>query len=105
MPRDPRTTKKWKQVRERCYNRDRKRNAKCWICGGTINYRASNDPTSPYYSPNAWEGDHKISCIKHPEFAFDELNIFPSHASCNRSRGDKDYTGDGLGDTSCQWGI
>lgn len=102
---DPRSTERWRQVREMCYRRDRKRNAKCWICGGTINYRASNNSLSPDYSPNAWEGDHRISVLQHPEFAFDPTNVMPSHCSCNRSRGDKEKEAGQLGENSRDWKI
>ena len=68
------------------YERDRRADAPCWLCGGRIDYDA------PPMSPDAWEPDHVLTVDEHPECQLDLANIRPSHASCNRSRGAADRT-------------
>lgn len=78
--RDPRGTRRWRELRERLYRRDRAANVPCWICGQPIDYRAEAG------TPDAWEPDHVQPVADHPELAFDPGNIRPAHCSCNRSR-------------------
>lgn len=81
MARDPRGTRRWRELRRRLYKRDRAANSPCWICGQPIDYRAEAG------SPDAWEPDHVMPVADHPELALDPGNIKPAHCSCNRSRG------------------
>lgn len=78
---------KWKRVKSACFERDRKRNAPCWICGHGIDYLANNDPQSEGFSLAAWEPDHFYSPLTHPHLAYDPANLRPSHVRCNRKRG------------------
>lgn len=72
----------WRErVRPRCYERDRKANAACWICGQPIDYHLTD-------GPDCWEPDHYLPRSTHPELAADPRNIRPSHRSCNRRRSD-----------------
>ena len=92
---------RWERVREAAYERDRKADAPCWICGGRIDYRA------PAGTPEAWEPDHYLPVCDYPEHQLDIANIRPSHCHCNRSRGRMENAekrrSDRLGDQSRQW--
>lgn len=78
---DPRCTRRWRNLRHNLFMRDKRANAKCWICGQAIDYAA------PVGSPDAWEPDHVVPVAKDPSLAYDPGNIRASHSSCNRSRG------------------
>lgn len=78
---DPRCTRRWRVLRESLFLRDKKANAKCWICGQAIDYRAAAG------TPDSWEPDHVVPVTSRPDLAFDPGNIKPAHCSCNRSRG------------------
>lgn len=95
MERDPRRTTRWRKLRARLYERDRRADAPCWICGQPIDYRA------PARTPDAWEPDHFIPVSERPDLAFDPGNILPAHCSCNRSRGAGEALG--LGTPSRDW--
>ena len=84
MPKIGRTTQTWRRLRLACYQRDKAREAPCWICGGKIDYTAK-----PSTTPESWEPDHRISVKTHPELAEVPENVLPSHMSCNRSKGAK----------------
>ena len=83
MARDPRGSTRWQKLRQILYRRDRSANARCWICGQPIDYRA------PAGTPDAWEPDHVLAVKDHPELAYDPGNIRAAHCSCNRSRGNR----------------
>lgn len=87
----------WKRLRLRCFKRDKLNNSPCWICGGAIDYTAK-----PSTTPESWEPDHKHSVKTHPELAEVPENIFPSHKSCNRSKGAKAGLNN-LGNISREW--
>lgn len=93
---DPRQTERWKRLRAMLFDRDRRANAPCWICGQPIDYRA------PAMTPDAWEPDHVIAVADRPDLAYDPGNIRPSHCSCNRSRG-RGGKATGLGTPSRRW--
>ena len=84
---DPRSTQRWRRLRRKLYERDRRADAPCWICGLPIDYRARTG------SPRSWEPDHVRPVAQFPELAFDEANIRPSHCACNRARGQGDRQG------------
>ena len=73
----------WRRVRKQCFDRDLRNNAPCHICGQEIDY------TAKHGSHDAWEPDHVIPRSKRPDLIYDMANIKASHASCNRSRGNK----------------
>lgn len=79
-----RTTQTWRRLRRQCYRRDKAKDARCWICGGRIDYEAK-----PSTTPDSWEPDHRHSVHTHPELAEVPENVLPSHKSCNRSKGSK----------------
>lgn len=60
-------------------------NLPCWLCGQPIDYVAS--PASG--DPNAFNADHAIPTSVDPDLALDPENFRPSHAGCNKSRGNK----------------
>lgn len=91
-----RSGRRYRQIRQQAYQRDRRRNATCWICGQPIDYSA------PAGTPDAWEPDHRVPPKDAPELAELITNLMPSHSSCNRSRGDR-APKPGLGETSRQW--
>lgn len=99
MPTDPRHTKRWQRVKYEAYARDRAADATCWVCGRRIDYRLAGGPW-------AYEPDHYYAVKDHPELAFDLANLRPSHAHCNRARGDgsrpRRQPG-GLGKPSREW--
>lgn len=90
---------KWQRVKRLAYERDSKAGAKCWICGGDIDYLA------PPQTPDAYEADHYLPTSEHPELAYEITNLRPSHCSCNRSRGSKsaDVSDAALGTPSADW--
>lgn len=93
---DPRQTRRWRELRSRLYERDRKANAPCWICGQPIDYRAEAG------TPDAWEPDHVVPVASNPELALDPGNVRPSHCSCNRSRG-SDKGAPSIGSPTRRW--
>ena len=101
--------KRWETIREMAYKRDRAKDAPCWICGRPIDYRAKVNPHTGEYNPNAWEPDHYFTQEEHPELAYDLANLRPSHARCNRARGQLDGTEHAykrkIGNQSRDWGI
>ena len=99
--------KRWETIREIAYKRDRAADAPCWICGQPIDYRAKSSNRD--YNPRAWEPDHVLPRSEYPELTYDLTNIRPSHAYCNRSRGQSDgaeaASRNRLGKRSRDWGI
>ena len=77
-----RTTQTWRRMRKQCYQRDKAKNAPCWICKQPIDYSVK-----PSSTPDSYEPDHRHSVKTHPELAEVPENILPSHMKCNRSRG------------------
>lgn len=88
------------RVRLACWDRDRKANAPCWLCGGPIDY--SLGPYAPGKSTECWEPDHRRPRDRYPELTLEPSNIMPSHAHCNRSRGDKAGLSN-IGKTTRSW--
>ena len=95
---DPRWTRAWRELRIKCYRRDKAVNAPCVHCGQPIDYHAR-----PSSTPDAYEPDHKFTVEAHPELALLPENIQPSHRRCNRARGGKAGV-DNLGNRSRDWG-
>ena len=89
---------RWKQIRKLAYDRDRKANAVCHICNQPIDYSLT-----PSSAPNAYEPDHIIPVVKHPELELDLKNIKASHTRCNRARGDGTNGENNLGMQSRVW--
>ena len=81
---------RWPYVRRLAWERDLKAQAPCHICG---------QPSAP----DAWEPDHLIPVAQRPDLELDLLNIAPSHARCNRSRGDGTNGENVLGQQSRIW--
>ena len=96
--RDPRSSPQWQRLRVQCYERDRKANAPCHICGQPIDYRLR-----PSSTPDAYEPDHLRDVRKHPELALLPENVAASHRKCNRARGRKAGVNE-LGNRSRDWG-
>ena len=88
----------WKRIRKLAWNRDRKTRGVCHICGQPIDYTLR-----PSSGPNAWEPDHVIPVSKRPDLELDLGNILPSHARCNRARGDGTNGENELGMRSRIW--
>ncbi|NPD33093.1 HNH endonuclease [Eggerthellaceae bacterium zg-997] len=86
-----------RRLRLRCFDRDRRAGAPCWICGGSIDYRAR-----PGATPESWEGDHVRPRHSHPHLAMEESNIAASHRRCNRGRRDRPRVSD-LGEPTRDW--
>lgn len=57
----------------------------CWLCGQPIDYEADASTGNP----NAFNVDHVIPTSVDPDLELDVENFRPSHASCNKSRGNK----------------
>ena len=89
---------RWKRIRRLAWDRDRKSRGVCHICGQPIDY--SLQPSS---GPNAWEPDHLVPVSKAPDLELDLANIAPSHARCNRRRGDGTNGENALGMQSRVW--
>lgn len=75
------------------------RNAPCWICGMPIDYEAPHDD---YTNDDRFELDHFHPVSTHAELQHDPTNWRPSHAGCNRQRGNGDPHPP-LGTLSRQW--
>lgn len=87
---------RWQRVRKVAFNRDKKADAVCWICGQPIDYYAEPG------TPDAYEPDHVKPVSRFPELEFSLDNLRASHCSCNRARGDG--TGiDRIGMSSRRW--
>lgn len=71
----------------------------CWICKGLIDYDA---PQDDYKNDDRFQRDHFWPASTHPDLYYDPTNWRPSHAGCNRERGNDDVSG-GLGILSRQW--
>jgi 5-methylcytosine-specific restriction endonuclease McrA len=89
----------WEKVRKQALYRDMSKNARCWICGQEIDYRA------PAGTPDAWEPDHYLPVDDFPEFGNDITNLRPAHSSCNRARKKADIADKSLGSRSRDWGL
>lgn len=95
--RDEWNTTAGRKVRAMCWKRDREQKARCWICGGVIDYTLK-----PSSTPEAWEPDHVLPRVRHPRLTLDPTNIKAAHRKCNRSRHDR-ATLHGLGKPSREW--
>lgn len=89
---------RWKAIRKMAWERDKKAQAPCHICGQPINYLL--EPSS---CPEAYEPDHLIPVSKAPELELDLKNVMASHTRCNRSRGDNLTTDNNIGKQSRIW--
>ena len=92
-----RDTATWRKLRVQCFKRDKANDARCWICGGKIDYTAKPSTTSDSYEP-----DHRHSVKTHPELAEVPENVLPSHKRCNRAKGAKAGISN-LGTRSREW--
>lgn len=92
-----RTTQTWRRLRKQCFDRDKAKNASCWICNQPIDYSVK-----PSSTPDSWEPDHRHSVKTHPELAEVPENIYPSHKRCNRAKGAKAGISN-LGNPSREW--
>ena len=97
MTRVGRNTGTWKKLRLQCFNRDKSKDAPCWICGGKIDYSVK-----PSSTDDSWEPDHRFTVDAHPELAEIPENVYPSHRKCNRARGAKAGVNN-LGKRSREW--
>ena len=77
-----RTTTAWRRIRKIAWERDKKANAVCHLCGQPIDYTLA-----PSSCEQAWEPDHIMVFKDHPELELDLMNIAASHRRCNRARG------------------
>lgn len=57
----------------------------CFICGMTIDY------SLPHDDPDAFTVEHIHPRSTHPHLENDPGNCVPSHAKCNKSRGNRPY--------------
>lgn len=92
-----RDTATWRKLRVQCFKRDKANDARCWICGGKIDYTAKPSTTSDSYEP-----DHRHSVKTHPELAEVPENVLASHTRCNRARGTRAGINN-LGTLSREW--
>ena len=80
----------WQKVRLQAFERDKKRNAPCALCGRSIDYSLGmSTGGGKDYNPKCWEPDHILSVEKHPELELDLVNVQATHAGCNRSKHDR----------------
>lgn len=71
----------WRRLRDEYRAECSAAKLQCWICAEPIDYSL--------VCPDRWafEADHVLSVMSHPDRALDVSNLAPSHAKCNRSRG------------------
>ena len=74
---------RWPYIRRMAWDRDRRAQAVCHICGQPIDYYLK-----PSSADTSWEPDHLIPVAQRPDLELDLLNIKASHKKCNRARGD-----------------
>jgi len=74
---------RWRSIKREFFNRCRAVKATCVHCDQPIDYNAQPQ------SANAFEADHRLPVKSHPHLAYAISNLQPSHASCNRVRGDR----------------
>lgn len=72
----------------------------CWLCGQAIDYEAPHDD---YANDDRFELDHYYPVSTHPELQEDPANFRPSHAGCNRARGNSTVTSTLAGTLSRDW--
>lgn len=75
----------WGYIRKLAWERDRKNQAVCGICGQPIDYSLA-----PSSCEEAWEPDHIIAFSKDKTRELDLNNVRASHRRCNRARCSKD---------------
>lgn len=61
----------------------KKTRPKCWLCRQEIDYDLDYDASNSGY----FQVDHYYPISTHPALAADPNNLRPSHAGCNRERG------------------
>jgi 5-methylcytosine-specific restriction endonuclease McrA len=76
---------RWRQLRARFRSQCHAAHARCWLCGGPIDWDAAPN------TPASFEVDHALPRSTHPELAWEPANFRPSHVSCNRSRGHRPH--------------
>lgn len=73
---------------------------RCWLCAQPIDYTAPHDD---YRNDDRFELDHYYPVSTHPELQHDPANFRPSHAGCNRTRGNSTVTSTLDGTLSRDW--
>ncbi|AXQ51900.1 HNH endonuclease [Gordonia phage Catfish] len=91
-----RSTRAWRRLKAAFRRKCADARAVCWLCGQPIDYALEH----PH--PYAFEPDHYHPVATHPHLAEDPANLRPSHADCNKRRGDRAPTF-GLGRQSRKW--
>jgi 5-methylcytosine-specific restriction endonuclease McrA len=72
--------------------------AKCWLCGGEIDYTAK-----PATTPDSHTLDHLHAVDDRPDLQEDVDNFRHAHYSCNSSRGKRTPNTQGLGEQVAAW--
>lgn len=93
------TTRAFVKARDAFKTKSRETKTPCWICGLPIDYEA---PSNDHHNDDRFELDHIRPVSTHPDMQHDPTNWAPSHAGCNRERGDRDPR-PSLGTPSRQW--
>jgi hypothetical protein len=70
---------------QKFYEQCKRENKPCWLCGMPIDYSVKPNSTD-----NSYNLDHYYPVSKRPDLQNDPANFRPSHASCNRLRGNND---------------
>lgn len=97
------TSRRYRHLRKRFKEQCAQADAPCWLCGQPIDYTLARlDPYTNTVNDDAFELDHLYPRSTHPHLAEDPANFRPSHAGCNRERGNKNPK-PGLGATSRTW--
>lgn len=72
----------------------------CWLCDMAIDYDAEPDD---YANDSRFQLDHYHPSSTHPELHEDPANFRPSHAGCNRERGNEMPSPSLFGTRSRDW--
>jgi len=83
---DPRTSRKWLELRARVLAKARAENTPCGICGRLIVWDA--EPRTPL-APSV---DHNVP-LMHGGAAYDPTNLRAAHFGCNAGRGNQGRPG------------
>lgn len=65
---------RWGYIRKLAWERDKKANAPCHLCGQKIDYSLE-----PGKYPDSWSPDHIMTFNDHPELELDLQNVAASH--------------------------
>ena len=77
--------RRYRKLRDTMRHQWQQADTPCWICRQPIAW-------NEHGTPDSFDLDHLHPVSTHPELALDPANWRPAHATCNRSRGNRQAT-------------